>query len=122
MSTPAKAVAIYRQWFAERGYEPDWRVYFIGCDRFVKVGISTYHQLRMREMQILNPHRVWLIGTIRGDMVLERRLHKLLYWVREHGEWFRLTPTVEKVIDALLAEDRQMEARVDDAPEGWLVQ
>ena len=89
-----KALALYRDWFNRRGFEPDWRLYFIRCEKFVKIGISMGHEIRAREIQAMNPFPVWTIGTIRGDKVLERDLHKLLYWVRHRGEWFRLTPSI----------------------------
>lgn len=78
---------------ATQGY-----IYFIQCNRFIKIGYSTTVQWRLRQYSTYNPFKLKPLGQMRGTWGLENRLHWQFkrYWVR--GEWFRSVPSLRKFI------------------------
>ncbi|MCK2036867.1 GIY-YIG nuclease family protein [Microbacterium sp. SSW1-49] len=73
-------------------------VYYLRFDRRVKIGTS--HRPRQRLKAIRHDE---LLAFERGDRALERRRHKEFAALREGGEWFTLTPTVETHVAGLRA-------------------
>lgn len=66
-------------------------LYFIRCGKNgpIKIGIARDPQKRLVTLQIGNPRRLVLIGTLEDCADLERRLHE--HFAADHigGEWFR---------------------------------
>lgn len=79
-------------------------VYFV-CNAnklLVKIGTTDRDRLpkRLREMQTGNPEELYLLGWLAGGDLLEQRLHRQFAADRYRGEWFYLTLTVAKLLDA----------------------
>jgi hypothetical protein len=76
------------------------RIYAIRSDQPdspIKIGWTGGDtKARMRDLQIGNPHRLILLGTIDGSIRLERRLHCCFSKYRIGGEWFE---PVSAIID-----------------------
>lgn len=54
----------------------------------VKIGLSINPEKRFKTIQNCSPVKLKLLGTIKGDDVLEYLLHKRFERFRLHGEWF----------------------------------
>lgn len=72
-------------------------VYFIqaGDNGPIKIGIARNPRKRLRQLQTANPERLRLLGTIDGDLEVERRIHSELEDWRLAGEWFRADEEVK---------------------------
>lgn len=73
-------------------------VYFI-ADRAagrVKIGISHDPDKRMNALQGANGGKLEIIATFQGDERHEQALHDKFKHLRLNGEWFRLTPEIER--------------------------
>ena len=64
-------------------------IYFIQCREFVKVGFAIDPTLRATLLQVGNPYRLDILRTYPGDVLVERRIHRILANWRDLGEWFR---------------------------------
>ncbi len=84
----------------ETGY-----VYFIEtkCGRFVKIGYSVNPFRRISELGTLRPSAfdAHILGYLPGTVATEQWLHGMFTADRDNGEWFRLTPRLERFIDTL---------------------
>ena len=80
----------------------DTVVYFIADEtgEKVKIGITEDVQQRLRSLQMSSPTPLRLSGTIRGGRRVEAELHERFARIRLHGEWFKLTPELDKYIQA----------------------
>lgn len=67
------------------------------ADRF-KIGFSVDPISRLGTLQISNPDRLILEGTIPGTQEQERQLHLMLDPWRVRGEWFERCPAIEHII------------------------
>jgi hypothetical protein len=76
-------------------------VYFLRCDKYVKIGYSNQFVFRLAELQTGNPFPLIVYKTIPGTPRLERDLHKVFKHLRHQGEWFRWTRTIKDEIDKL---------------------
>lgn len=68
-------------------------IYFIvdGRLEYVKIGYTgSISSLpgRLRDLQVGNPYKLSVFGTMDGDVKAERKLHKLFAKYRTRGEWF----------------------------------
>jgi len=76
-------------------------VYFILAwrSRMVKIGVARDPHRRLAEIQSMSPEPLELIAyTATGGAQLERSLHRSLDSLRDHGEWFHLTPELIEIL------------------------
>lgn len=86
---------------AERASGDMRSVYFILAwrSRLVKVGVAGDPRRRLAEVQSMSPEPLELIAsTATGGVRLEKALHRSLNSLRDHGEWFHLTPELIEVV------------------------
>ncbi len=65
-------------------------VYFVRCNRFVKVGRSYDIQTRLIGLQIGSPYPLELICTVPGNKIEEKEWHRRFQGAHVRGEWFDL--------------------------------
>lgn len=65
-------------------------VYFAQCisTGLIKIGVSVDVTKRIKQIEQASCRRLSLLGTIPGNISIERRLHKQWSACREMGEWF----------------------------------
>lgn len=81
-------------------------IYAIRCGDTVKIGISWDVQKRLAGLQTSSPFALELLGyTDNVNASLERLIHERLKVHRLKGEWFRLTPEVQEIVDLIVAGD-----------------
>ena len=70
------------------------KVYFIGCDDSVKIGISDNPEERLKQMQTGNPSELKILKTYHSDdaEATEKALHRIFDDARIQGEWFSIYP------------------------------
>ena len=76
-------------------------IYFIQPEGepFVKIGYSKAKAaFRIMTLQVGNHRKLRLLASVIGTQAQELGLHFLLRQHHCHGEWFHLTPEVEKII------------------------
>lgn len=97
--------------------EPRWRqvskrapevrtdtfIYFIqaGDNGPIKIGRSDFAGARLETMQIGNHEELRLLCCFRDTHLLETRLHRRFSATRIRGEWFKPTPDLLRLIQAL---------------------
>lgn len=64
-------------------------VYFISDGSRVKIGFTNNLENRFRNLQSGHGVELVLLGTIPGNILLERHLHDRFKHLRTQGEWFR---------------------------------
>jgi hypothetical protein len=74
-------------------------VYFARSGDLVKIGFTRSIRNRLRAIRSPTGERVDLMVYISGSMGLEQDLHNLCIAAHVTGEWFRLTPDVQRTID-----------------------
>lgn len=75
---------------------------------FVKIGFSSCPEIRLKEIQRMNPHTLVLLGKIKGSIKMEKNLHKKFkkYKVFGHkGEWFYYMGILKTYIENILKEN-----------------
>lgn len=99
------------------------------CPQYVKIGVSTNPELRLKGLQTGNPHRLVLIWSrpCESTSCTENHFHHAL---REHripgGEWFNLGPIAARpeelteMLDTLAVSvaEKVSPERVEAAPQG----
>jgi hypothetical protein len=83
------------------GYCKLYIIEMLAEDRPVKVGIATDVRGRLWNMQCNTPFEVRIIATADAHHTLEETLHKFLAEDRIRGEWFRRSPRVNGLIEAI---------------------
>lgn len=84
-------------------------IYFIGerGQDVVKIGRTLHDSAkkRLESMQVGNHRELYVIAQIIGPYDLENFLHRVFKseWIR--GEWFKISPEIEKLIDVARAGD-----------------
>jgi hypothetical protein len=68
----------------------------------VKIGFSICPEKRMSELQTANPYKLDLIGSIKGNVFAEKKLHRHLIHARTFGEWFEPDEVVIETIKQCL--------------------
>lgn len=68
---------------------PESKVYFIQCDKAVKIGVSTNPKQRFGELQVGSPYELILLGVINGTKETEQELHAKFDHLHLRGEWFK---------------------------------
>lgn len=89
------------------------QVYFIRCEDFVKIGMSTDPLQRLKAIQVsgngtyapknIDLSTAEIIATEVGGFDRESELHKKFDHLRHVGEWFHLSDELTDYIDGLLA-------------------
>lgn len=84
--------------------QPTGVVYFIeatGMDR-IKIGSAKTPTKRLKELQTGSPAHLRIVATIASNDArrLETRLHRAFGDARVLGEWFHITRTLRRVVDA----------------------
>jgi hypothetical protein len=80
----------------------------------VKIGCSTATETRRLVLSKWSPFKLEIVTWIEGDYDLERRFHTLFRRDHTHCEWFRWSPELERVMEAVQAGTFD----VDTLPEG----
>lgn len=77
-------------------------VYFISARELdlVKIGYAYNPLHRYKHLRTFSPVALTLEGAIPGGYAKERELHGRFALARIHGEWFKLTPSLQAEIDA----------------------
>lgn len=78
-------------------------VYFIETGPFIKIGYSTFALLRLDVLQAAAPYELKLIGSIKGSIRDEERLHAKFSHLHDRREWFNKAPELTAFIDWILA-------------------
>lgn len=81
-------------------------IYFvkpIGADGPIKIGCSRAPEGRLAQFLAWSPSPLEIIATTAGDFSLEQNLHECFADAHLHHEWFRATPGLLRLIDALRA-------------------
>lgn len=81
----------------DRGY-----VYFIRCGDLVKIGFSASPETRLRTLRATSAAPLIVLGTSYAHKKLERRLHKQFAYLRHHGEWFRRSAALDRMIQIFI--------------------
>lgn len=92
---------IYEDYEKAKKLEDDKKVYVIGClDKgYCKIGISTYPEQRLKEIQTGCPFKVEVLKVFKGDRNTEKELHKKYKQYHSYGEWFFIKGELKKAID-----------------------
>lgn len=91
--------------------EGDHIIYFISdtAETYVKIGITKKLGNRVSMLQVGNPDKLKLLGTIKGTPETEYILHQICYPEKIRGEWFYLTHKVKGLISDLLQQSPEQE-------------
>lgn len=68
----------------------------------VKIGVSRDVNKRIASLQVGSSEELSLLGTVPGDVELERALHRRYSKERTSGEWFNLTARIANDIRLML--------------------
>lgn len=102
----------YPDWYTEEriaeivAEKASRRVYFARASEGVgpvKIGCSLKPDARIRGLNNWSPFRLTVLASMSGDYQLESRFHTLFAADWSHNEWFRWTPEMQSVIDAVAA-------------------
>ena len=64
----------------------------------VKIGSSEDPLGRLRALQTGSSLLLELFGVMPGEAKMERGIHAFFAYLRQHGEWFKLAPKLERYI------------------------
>jgi len=64
----------------------------------VKIGTTTNLSKRLSELQSSTPDYLFVFGTLPGDKVVEKILHKKFATNRIRGEWYEFTPEMKRFV------------------------
>lgn len=79
-------------------------VYFIRAGEGpVKIGVARDPERRRRELQTGHPAPLRVIAAVPGDERVERYFHRLLAEDHLHGEWFKPSDEVRRVVERAIA-------------------
>lgn len=75
-------------------------VYFIAdsADRFVKIGVGSNLEMRLRELQVGNPLTLRVVHSFVGSFFEEKELHQRFRAERVRGEWFHFRGEVVRYL------------------------
>src|SRR5205085_2083189 len=75
----------------------------IGMAGPVKIGTSRAPGLRRSTLETWAPYPLEIVAQLDGGLTLERRFHAMFFADHTHREWFKWTPQLEIVIQAVRA-------------------
>ncbi len=81
---------------------PDMTYIFSASNGLYKIGCTSNIQIRLKAIQVGNPHFIELYATLYGGKEVEEMLHKKLSKYRVSGEWFEID---EKIIHDIRKEN-----------------
>ncbi len=79
------------------------RIYFIASEGRIKVGVTRNVKSRIASFNTNNGAPIELIGTIDGDVEMERAIHYRLREFNLKGEWFKDCAEVRSLMEFLIA-------------------
>lgn len=82
-------------------------VYFLMCDRFIKIGYAGDIRARRNSLQSGNPFEIRLIAIQPGSEDTEKELHEKFASHRFNFEWFHAVPEILSYIDKIKLEHEQ---------------
>lgn len=85
--------------------KPRW-IYFVrpvGMGGPVKIGLSERTEARIRDLAEWSPFELEIVAQIEGDYQLEKNIHECFANSYLRREWFKATPRLNAMIDALQA-------------------
>ncbi len=88
----------------------EW-IYFLASGELIKIGVSCDPESRVEGLASESPVPVELLAMIPGTRRLERVIHKRLARDRDHGEWFKATEDVKRIMQWYLR-------KYEDIPRG----
>lgn len=99
-------------------------VYFIrpvGQEGPVKIGCSAAPQRRVEDLAVWSPYPLEVAAASPGSLKIERQLHNIFRADHSHREWFRASPKLSALIEAVAGGATVAEAiDLSDAPDGIL--
>lgn len=80
--------------------EINGRIYFLKayCGRYVKIGYATDVAKRVTSLDLSHPEPLTLLGSVPGNMRIEKFFHRKFRDQRARGEWFHLTEDLNQQI------------------------
>ena len=82
------------------------RVYFIAVGKnAIKIGVAKNVEARLVNLQIGNPKKLRLIGSIRGDEKTEKMFHVAFSKYHVRGEWFKAAAPLLQFIEFFIELD-----------------
>lgn len=75
-------------------------VYIIEGGNYYKIGYSKNPYERLADLQVGSPSPLTLVAIVAGTRSDEKRLHIAFEESRHHGEWFKKTKELDKLIEA----------------------
>lgn len=66
------------------------KIYIISDGEYIKIGISSDPEERLKNLQTGNPRELELLTCFPGSKILEKELHNLFESCEGVGEWFKL--------------------------------
>lgn len=81
-------------------------IYFIQSEQYVKIGYTSNLKARYKKYVTENPNPVRLLGSIKGGMDIEKKLHKRFGEFKHNREWFHLNDTVRAMIIIAIEEGK----------------
>lgn len=76
-------------------------VYFISNGEFVKIGVASNPEKRLKQLQTANHTKLKLFAFTEGGEVVEKVMHKLFEPLRVRGEWFKLKSPLTDFMDMI---------------------
>ena len=73
----------------------------------MKIGVSEDPDARSCELQIGNGSHLELIGWVKGDLGLERDLHRAMRPWHAKGEWFHVDDNIVAIVRAACEDDER---------------
>ena len=88
-------------------------VYGIQCGEFIKIGVATHIERRLKTMVLYNPMplKIVLRRQPMESYWMEKRMHVLLAEHSVGREWFRITPEKAREVYAAALEDYKVYAK-----------
>jgi len=77
-------------------------IYYIKSDNKVKIGISVNPNQRLSTISKMCPNGAVLLGWHKGDIEVEKYLHKKFKHLKHNGEWFKYSDEIKKHIEEAL--------------------
>jgi hypothetical protein len=84
-------------------------IYFVKQEDYVKIGYASNPAKRISSLQVNIPVKLVVLLIIDGGIKDEQLLHKKFLNNAKRGEWFYISPEIEKFIQENLDHDRRYE-------------
>jgi hypothetical protein len=94
-------------WNTELTRDHGW-VYFFACGDLIKIGRSKRPLRRLSVIRSSSAHDVVALGVVVGGEIIEAAIHDEFAHLRDHGEWFRRGPEIDRFL-ADFSDDIELE-------------